>query len=647
MLAPLTTYFAIVRKVMAIRFQRLTTLFSFQAVSRRTMDGAAYLDDFACAASVQHQHLPSQGTDCDSQESGTGRSRGGCGPTVHPHEHDHPREHNGDYERTEAELYHHEPDDESKDGDSDCLRCQDLARESTSNRGRDLFDLRDIDDGNERGVDECDFDSNIENRDPDEDSDRHRFNTFQDDTWGRRSNSSGDGNNRDRAECDVNSERGDGSDSDRRHVGDFDGGVCEEDSDFAVDSSGSSAEGSSVDETVSTVRGDYVCVKKCRSIGDAHVEMQSFDDFKYTYLSSSTSPHGPKPMYRCTSHAECPVRVRLAPHGTTVSVEVKGHHNLDAAVTSSRTKIHPRFLPEIDNMLLGGSGPLTVLTSLTLAYSKTPRVLEELPTRGQIRSRRVTVMRSNAGTKSVSTFAGIRSWSSSRLCQTKEEFFKPRLVRSERSCYVDSISVEDQNKILVLDIFEHSFKDAAGLDQMSLGLIVTSRRVFYNVVASMDGQGTDVASSADGTYKLHHGPLLTSEALPHEFTQSHVHAALHPILGEVVLVAAQLLEDNTNYQQVWHPRADGRRLRGIVFNSSEYNVCFGNADDLPVTTSRTKTYMKSIQGHIPRNEKAVNSKIKYLSMYFVEINESIDIEPCNESPLRTEQEVSDDVSADF
>ncbi|RHY66705.1 hypothetical protein DYB38_013648 [Aphanomyces astaci] len=430
------------------------------------MDGAAYLDDFACAASVQHQHLPSQGTDCDSQESGTGRSRGGCGPTVHPHEHDHPREHNGDYERTEAELYHHEPDDESKDGDSDCLRCQDLARESTSNRGRDLFDLRDIDDGNERGVDECDFDSNIENRDPDEDSDRHRFNTFQDDTWGRRSNSSGDGNNRDRAECDVNSERGDGSDSDRRHVGDFDGGVCEEDSDFAVDSSGSSAEGSSVDETVSTVRGDYVCVKKCRSIGDAYVEMQSFDDFKYTYLSSSTSPHGPKPMYRCTSHAECPVLVRLAPHGTTVSVEVKGHHNLDAAVTSSRTKIHPRFLPEIDNMLLGGSGPLAVLTLLTLAYSKTPRVLEELLTRGQIRSRRVTVMRSNAGTKSVSTFAGIRSWSSSLLCQTKEAFFKPRLVRSERSCYVDSISVEDQNKTLVLDIFEHSFKDAAGLDQM-------------------------------------------------------------------------------------------------------------------------------------------------------------------------------------
>ncbi|ETV68280.1 hypothetical protein H257_15728 [Aphanomyces astaci] len=141
--------------------------------------------------------------------------------------------------------------------------------------------------------------------------------------------------------------------------------------------------------------------------------------------------------------------------------------------------------------------------------------------------------------------------------------------------------------------------------------------------------------------------LLTSEALAHEFTQSHVHAALHPIPGEVVLVAAQLLEDNTNYQQVWHSRADGRRLRGIVFNSSEYNVCFGNADALPVTTSRTKTYMKSLQGHIPHDEKAVNIKIKYLSMYFVEINESIDIEPCNESPLRTEQEVSDDVSADF
>ncbi|RHY76221.1 hypothetical protein DYB30_013318 [Aphanomyces astaci] len=277
MLAPLTTYFAIGRKVLAIRFQRLTTLFSFQAVSRRTMDGAAYLDDFACAASVQHQHPPSQGTDCDSQESGTDRSCGGCGPTVHL------REHDGDYERTEAERYPHEPDDESKDGDSDCLCCQDLARESTSNRGRDLFDLRDIDDGNERGVDEYDC---------------HRF---QDDTWGRRSNRGGESNKRDRAECDVNSERGDGSDSDHRHVGDFDGGVCEEDSDFAVDSSGSSAEGSSVDETVSTVRGDYVCVKKCRSIGDAYVEMQSFDDFKYTYLSSSTSPHGPKPMYRCTA----------------------------------------------------------------------------------------------------------------------------------------------------------------------------------------------------------------------------------------------------------------------------------------------------------------------------------------------------------
>ncbi|RLO05851.1 hypothetical protein DYB28_006897 [Aphanomyces astaci] len=104
-----------------------------------------------------------------------------CNISTH-REHDHPREHDGDYERTEAERYHHEPDDESKDGDSDYLRCQDLARESTSNRGRDLFDLRDIDDGNERGVGECDFDSNIENRDPDDDSDRHRFKTFQDDT---------------------------------------------------------------------------------------------------------------------------------------------------------------------------------------------------------------------------------------------------------------------------------------------------------------------------------------------------------------------------------------------------------------------------------------------------------------------------------
>ncbi|ETV81649.1 hypothetical protein H257_05276 [Aphanomyces astaci] len=204
-------------------------------------------------------------------------------------------------------------------------------------------------------------------------------------------------------------ERDDGSDSDRRCVGDFDRGVCEEDSDFAVDSSGSSAEEPFVDANVST--------------------MQSFDDFKYTYVSSSASPH------------------------------VKGHHNLDAAGTSSRTKIHPRFLSEIDNVLLGGSGPFAVLTSLTLAYSKTPRVLEELPTRGQIRSWRVTVMRSNAGT---------------------------------------NISVEDQNKTLVLDIFEHCFKDAADLDQMSLGLIVTLRRTFYNVVASMNGQGTDVASSADG-----------------------------------------------------------------------------------------------------------------------------------------------------
>ncbi|ETV77448.1 hypothetical protein H257_08865 [Aphanomyces astaci] len=107
------------------------------------------------------------------------------------------------------------------------------------------------------------------------------------------------------------------------------------------------------------------------------------------------------------------------------------------------------------------------------------------------------------------------------------------------------------------------------------------------------------------------------------------------------------LEDKTSYQQAWHPRIDGRRLRDIEFSSFDYNVCFGNANALPVTTSRAKTYTESLQCHHPRDDRALNIKIKYLAMYFEEIDESIDIEPCNKSPLRMKQEVSNEVSADF
>ncbi|KAI9985577.1 hypothetical protein PInf_004958 [Phytophthora infestans] len=106
----------------------------------------------------------------------------------------------------------------------------------------------------------------------------------------------------------------------------------------------------------------------------------------------------------------------------------------------------------------------------------------------------------------VASFADLSEWAGLRLCDSAFDFFGAGgFDRTTDETTFSSKPPQFRNETLVLKCFRH-FYDEEGKAYESFGLVMTTRRVFRNVLYAVEGQDQDgVFASTDGTYKLHYG----------------------------------------------------------------------------------------------------------------------------------------------
>ncbi|KAI9984979.1 hypothetical protein PInf_004283 [Phytophthora infestans] len=106
----------------------------------------------------------------------------------------------------------------------------------------------------------------------------------------------------------------------------------------------------------------------------------------------------------------------------------------------------------------------------------------------------------------VASFADLSEWAGLRLCDSAIDFFSAGgFDRTTDETTFSSKPPQFRNETLVLKCFRH-FYDEEGKTYESFGLVMTTRRVFRNVLYAVEGQDQDgVFASTDGTYKLHYG----------------------------------------------------------------------------------------------------------------------------------------------
>eukprot|EP00644_Phytophthora_capsici_P000753 jgi/Phyca11/108963/e_gw1.16.241.1 len=176
---------------------------------------------------------------------------------------------------------------------------------------------------------------------------------------------------------------------------------------------------------------------------------------------------------------------------------------------------------------MGKDGPQAILNSLMMKYEGQPHLLSNLPTRSMIKSRRQYLMGKAADAMKIETFADLYQWASLRMCKTEARFFNEKTFdRTSDEAVFSMESSGVQNELLVLKCFEHRYEED-GISKKSFGLIMTTRRVFRNVLYAVEGQQSDgVFAAADGTYKLHHGKwvLVAFGTYRNRYTDKHVYS---------------------------------------------------------------------------------------------------------------------------
>ncbi|KAL4115511.1 hypothetical protein PRIC2_013672 [Phytophthora ramorum] len=99
------------------------------------------------------------------------------------------------------------------------------------------------------------------------------------------------------------------------------------------------------------------------------------------------------------------------------------------------------------------------------------------------------------------------------MCTTESKFFNDGVYdRFSDEAVLNKELAGVQNEVLVLKCFDHRYEDE-GVFRKSFGLILTTWRVFRNVLYAVEGQDSDgVFAATDGTYKLHIGTINASIA---------------------------------------------------------------------------------------------------------------------------------------
>ncbi|KAL4108321.1 hypothetical protein PRIC1_000039 [Phytophthora ramorum] len=113
----------------------------------------------------------------------------------------------------------------------------------------------------------------------------------------------------------------------------------------------------------------------------------------------------------------------------------------------------------------------------------------------------------------IETFTDLCQWAHLRMCTTESKFFNDGVYdRFSDEAVLNKELAGVQNEVLVLKCFDHRYEDE-GVFRKSFGLILTTWRVFRNVLYAVEGQDSDgVFAATDGTYKLHIGTINASIA---------------------------------------------------------------------------------------------------------------------------------------
>ncbi|KAH7492095.1 hypothetical protein KRP22_002331 [Phytophthora ramorum] len=113
----------------------------------------------------------------------------------------------------------------------------------------------------------------------------------------------------------------------------------------------------------------------------------------------------------------------------------------------------------------------------------------------------------------IETFADLYHWAHLRTCTTESKFFNDGVYdRFSNEAVLNKELAGVENEVLVLKCFDHRYEDE-GVSEKSLDLILTTRRVFRNVLYAVEGRESDgVFAATDGTYKLHFGTINASIA---------------------------------------------------------------------------------------------------------------------------------------
>ncbi|KAE9041099.1 hypothetical protein PR003_g4608 [Phytophthora rubi] len=142
---------------------------------------------------------------------------------------------------------------------------------------------------------------------------------------------------------------------------------------------------------------------------------------------------------------------------------------------------------------------------LTRQYAGRDDLLAHLPGLTQIKYRKAYLMSKLAKQTKVHCFSDWSEWAGIRECKTTTVFFGAYCF--DRETDETAFSAKPfafQNATLVLHCFRHSYEDE--MTKESYGLVLTTRRIFRNVLYAVQCQSYDgVFASVDSTYKHHYG----------------------------------------------------------------------------------------------------------------------------------------------
>ncbi|DBA03913.1 TPA: hypothetical protein N0F65_004603 [Lagenidium giganteum] len=195
--------------------------------------------------------------------------------------------------------------------------------------------------------------------------------------------------------------------------------------------------------------------------------------FKYQYTTKSANTC--RRWFKCISHIDCPCRARVSMVSDTslthFIIEMQTQHS-DVVCVARSVGICPALRAEMDAAFASGAGPMKCLQILKKRYATDVVMNQNLPPVAQLKNAKAYWAKQRKG---VRCFADLLEWSALGQCDSRTDFDE-----------------NEENEVLVLGVM--------GGNACSMGVVVSSRRVFKHIVPAVQEQ----RESAADPYKRHY-----------------------------------------------------------------------------------------------------------------------------------------------